>query len=421
MPQVQVVDTTPNKPEPTDVERFFTRLGKDYKDRNDRVEIGKIIDEAKQNSNEAKGVRQARYELEKSNISPTNRVSALKNLDEIEKNIIARDKALNARVNKGILETEEKQRQKNNLLKAGWPEHAAEAFLDATPGVKAIMQREHKELTDRGVRKPLVSVPEGVDTEMTTEGPASLLEPKEEEWPAIKSPEGLTAAEKVALQNTNQKDNNAELKSVQEKKNFYRTNDGLIKNMTKINDSGKLPSGLGRLLIDPKTGDVRESVQVAGALNKETQLYVKSLKQFLKGAKDYFGARVTNFDVSTFLSQLPSLLNTEEGRRLILKQMDLVNELESIHTKEMDSALKHYGRNASYSDIAGVVDSKIGAREEALVGKINNIIEASDYLDQMAKNPDKFRGMTLFEKDGKFKAVRPNEVEIAKKKGWSKF
>jgi hypothetical protein len=53
MPQVQVVNTTRDKPEPTGVEQFFSRLGKDYKDREDRVEIGKLIDEYQQNREDA--------------------------------------------------------------------------------------------------------------------------------------------------------------------------------------------------------------------------------------------------------------------------------------------------------------------------------------------------------------------------------
>ena len=44
MPQVQVVDTTENPPEPTGVQEFFSKLGKSYKDQSDRVEIGKLID-----------------------------------------------------------------------------------------------------------------------------------------------------------------------------------------------------------------------------------------------------------------------------------------------------------------------------------------------------------------------------------------
>lgn len=419
MPQVQVVNTTRDKPEPTDVERFFTRLGKDYKDREDRVEIGKILDEYAQNRNDYEGLKKARIDLEKSNISPSRRLELIKNLNDAERNIIAKDKALNSQVNKGILSEEEKKRQKENLLKAGWPEYAADVYLDAPPGVKQALEREHVELTSRGFRKPLVEVPEGVDTGMTPVGPE--LQSEKEEWPEIPYPAGTTSEEKVKIGNTNQKENNAELKKSQDKKSFFRTNDHLIKNMEKINDSGKLLSGFGRLLIDPETGDIREKVQLTGALNKETQLYVKSLKQFLKGAKEFFGSRVTNFDVSTYLSQLPTLLNSEDGRRLILKQMELVNSLEQVHNDELNSALKHYGRNASYTDIIRVVDEKTAEKEEALIGKINNVVEASNYLDKIAKNPDKFRGMTLYEKDGKFKAVRPDEVEIAKKKGWSKF
>ena len=51
------------------------------------------------------------------------------------------------------------------------------------------------------------------------------------------------------------------------------------------------------------------------------QQYIKTLNDFISQAKNFFGARVTNFDLQSFKSRLPSLLNTEEGRRAIIEQM----------------------------------------------------------------------------------------------------
>lgn len=455
MPQVQVVDTTENKPDPTGVEELFSKLGKSIKDQNDRVEIGKIIDSYKQNREDANAWENLQLDLENSTISPTRRLETQKSLNEMKKTIIERDKALNAKVNKGILTEEEKKRQKENLIKAGWPDYAADIYLDAPPGVKQTLEREHAVLTERGLRKPLVTVPKGVDTQApvstpdeavqvpdeaspTGEKPIFVDDPEtpqekkaakaaapipEDEWPPAEQPKNLTQAERVKWENNNEKENNKELKATNEKKKAFRSNDILINSMTKVNDGKYLPDGLSKMLIiDPATGDIRPTAQLAKIQNPQTELYVKNLKQWLKGAKDFFGARVTNFDVSSFMAQLPSLLNSEQGRRLILKQMKYVNDLESIHNNTLNEGLKKYGRNANYNQISQVVDQKTQEREQDLIGKINNLVEASDYINMVAENPDKFRGTVLMQKpDGSFRAVPKEKVESLKAKKWRDF
>jgi hypothetical protein len=454
MPQVQVVDTTERPPEPTGVEQFFSRLGKSYKDESDRVEIGKLIDEYKTNREDANAWENLQLGLEKSNISPTKRLQTQASLNEMKKLIIEKDKALNAKVNKGILTQEEKERQRGNLIKAGWPEYAADVYLDAPPGVKQTLEREHAALTERGLRKPLVSVPAGVDNQQAPSSEAvavpdasapsgekpvfvddqetpqekraakSAKPIPEEEWPAPIQPNNLTQAERVKWENNNEKENNKELKATAEKKKAFRTNDNLINSMTQVNDGKYLPDGLSKLIIvDPESGDIRPTAQLLKIQNPQTELYVKNLKQWLKGAKDFFGARVTNFDVSSFMQQLPSLLNSEQGRRLILKQMKYVNDLESIHNNTLNEALKKYGRTANYSQITGVVDQKVAEKEEDLMGKINNLVLASKDIQLMSENQDKFRNHVLMQKpDGSFRAVPKDRVEFLKKeKKWRDF
>lgn len=454
MPSLQVVDTTERKPEPTGVEEFFSKLGKSFKDQNDRVEIGKLIEDYKNNRDDANAWEDLQLGLEKSNVSPTKRLQTQQSLNEMRKTIIEKDKALNAKVNKGILTQEEKVRQKENLLKAGWPEYAADVYLDAPPGVKQTLEREHAELTARGFRKPLVTVPKGVDNQPATgdiaeeaitpenleakvkapvfvDDPETPMEKKdakssdpipEDEWAPPIVPANITPAEKVKWENNNEKENNKELKETQTKKKAYAQNDILINSMTKVNDSGKLPSGLGKAIIDPDSGDIRGTAQLAGIVNPETQLYVKNLKQWLKGAKDFFGARVTNFDVSSFMAQLPSLLNSEQGRRLILKQMKYVNDLEAIHNNTLNEGLKKYGRTANYNQVVQESDRKVAEREKDLLDKINGLVEASDYINMAAENPEKFRGTVLMQNPkGEFRAVPKDRVEALKAKKWRDF
>lgn len=439
MPQVQVVDTTENQPEPTGLENFFSKLGKSYKDDSDRVQIGSLINEYKQNREDANAWEDLQLGLESSTISPTKRLETQRSLNEMRKQITERDKSLNSQVKKGMKTEEERQSELQRLVNDGYPEEEAQIYVDSPPSVKASLERNHRMEKARGIRKTpnqkespavqdqqLAPTPEA---ELVEGGPEAPTTPQqkapdqEETWPEIPPPSNMTHEEKIKWGNNNEKSNIKELKEVEKKKKAYRDNGILISSLTKGNESKKLPAGLGKLVvIDPETGDIRPSAQLAGQINPETELYIKNLKQFLKGAKDFFGARVTNFDVSSFMQQLPSLLNSEQGRRVILKQMQLVNDLESVHANELDEGIKHYGRKANYIDISRTVDEKVATKEKSLLNKIDNVVDASKELEKMSKNPDKFRGSVLMQTDkGEWKAVKKELVEKYETKGWSVY
>ena len=445
MPQVQIVDSTENKPEPTGLEEFFSKLGKSFKDREDKLELDQILADNKDFVSRSEA-------LQKSNLAPTKRLQEQQYLNEVEKINIDRVKALNSKVNKGILTEEEKVRQKANLIKAGWPEHAADQYLDAPPGVKGTLEREHEYLSRHGLRKPLVTVPEGVDEQSgppasrviqddsapSGERPVFVNDPitstekkdalkakpiPEKEWPVAVPPSNMPPDQKVKWQNNNEKENGKALKETTESKKVLTNNSNRIKTMTKINDGKYLPDGFGRLItIDPKTGDIRPTAALAKQQNPQTALYVKNLNQYLEGIKAQLGSVISDFDIRTFKSQLPSLLNDEQGRRLILKQMEYTNELESNYNNTLNEALKHYGRDANYIQISKVVGEKVKEREEDLIGKINNLVEASDYINAMGDNPEKFRGITLMQNPkGEFIYVPKEKVDRLKAKKWRDF
>jgi len=433
MPQPRFVNTesmeSPNRAE-ENFKTFFSNLSKEYGEKQAKNILDPIWEEYGKGAQDKEAHRKASVSLEKSELSPTKRLEAQTRLNEIEKINIERDKALNAKVHKGLLTQEEKIRQKGNLEKAGWPDYAADVYLDSPPGVKQTMEREHAELTKRGFRKPLVQVPPGVDTlpiagqELIPEQKKATTSIPEEEWALPVVPANITPAEKVKWENSNEKENNKELRATTEKKKSFRSNDNLITSMTQINDGKYLPEGISKMLIiDPSTGDIRPTAQLAKVQNPQTELYVKNLKQWLRGAKDFFGARVTNFDVTSFMAQLPSLLNSEQGRRLILKQMKYVNDLESIHNNTLNEGLKKYGRTANYSQISQEVDKKVSAKEEDLMGKINNLVLASRDIETMTQNPEKFKGMILMQTNkGDFRAVPKERTEYLKKeKKWRDF
>lgn len=99
-----------------------------------------------------------------------------------------------------------------------------------------------------------------------------------------------------------------------------------IQRLQELNESDKLPKGLGRLNVNLSSGELR----LPFLANPETQAFVKTINDFTTKAKDSFGARVTNFELNRFMKRLPTLLNTTEGRRTILRQMEIINQLNTL-------------------------------------------------------------------------------------------
>ena len=106
MPQLQTYTETPNRAE-ENLQTLFSNLGNQYKDKQDRVEIGKLIDQYEDNKQDANAWEHLQLGLEKSNISPSRRLATQTSLNAMKKNVNDTTKNLNAKSNEF-----EKSRQK---------------------------------------------------------------------------------------------------------------------------------------------------------------------------------------------------------------------------------------------------------------------------------------------------------------------
>lgn len=84
-------------------------------------------------------------------------------------------------------------------------------------------------------------------------------------------------------------------------------------------------------------------------LSPEAQEAVKLITDEIKGAKDTFGARVTNFDAQTYLKTLPTLLNTEEGRERVLRDLKLMNKINQMEVEGTLDVIDRYGGSGKIS------------------------------------------------------------------------
>lgn len=250
-----------------------------------------------------------------------------------------------------------------NLVNMGFDEkiasNLANAYENATEGGKTEIIKAAMDLYNRKQHK-------------TSEEPNKENAESQGEYPEIAPPEGMTPKELASYQGDLRKENLSHFEDTQRQSRFLKKE----KNALHILDdlSEKLPEGIGSVVIDPKTGDIRPYAQLAGIVNPETQRFLKTIYDFTTSAKDSFGARVTNFDLQTFLKRLPSLLNSKEGRSQIIQQMKIMNELNSKYENGLKDVYQHYGLGkVPYEKAVQIVEDKIAPEEERLIAEFDKI------------------------------------------------
>lgn len=230
----------------------------------------------------------------------------------------------------------------------GWPEEEARLYLSLTPGGQTEYAKRYLERRERGGSQPYSPkerrVPSparapAIEEIAASEKPSPEGEVVQEEEFFTDPFEGLTAKEKISKESELRKVNYPIYEESLKTRRALEKVGNNLKTLQTLNDNNRLPKGLQRLNINWKSG----SLIFPAAANEDTQLFVKTVNDFTTLAKDSFGARVTNFELDRFMQRLPSLLNSEKGRGAILKQMDLISQMDQIYEEELRQVYKERG------------------------------------------------------------------------------
>jgi hypothetical protein len=145
------------------------------------------------------------------------------------------------------------------------------------------------------------------------------------------------------------------------------------------------------------------------AASPEAQRFVKTLNEFSANAKDTYGSRVTNFDLQQYLKRFPTLLNSEEGRRQIIEQMKIVNEINSVYYKNLQDVFsKAGGARKIDSDVAEDLAEKRSQQS------ISELVKKFDSIGTFTSLPaaSEFKGK-------KFRNKETGEVLISDGVNWT--
>jgi hypothetical protein len=402
MPAVQIVNSARQpevKPEPTAVEQLFSKYKSYANERREGDEIQKLTNQYLQNKDQEGAWEKLQFDLMNSKeIGPTKRLETQQQLKEIRSQILDERKTLADKA-KEIKANEERKRKRESLKAAGATEEQLDLYEAASVG---------------GETKIMEKI---LDDIARTSSPEGLVSKD-----VIDKDKGLTPKERVARQDDRFKiqtplvnQNNDSLKAL-ESENLS------ISLLEELDDSGKVGEGLQNLNINPINGNLI----VPKLATKEEQLFVKTVNDFTVKAKDSFGARVTNFELDRFMQRLPTLANSSEGRKLIMRQMKIVNETNALEKRALQQIFDKYGvRNIDYADAENEARKSIQSQKEQLRQEYLNLEEVARKQEREVESKLKSKvkeGYTAMRKpDGSIKQFPNDNVPNLEEKGYKRL
>lgn len=98
-------------------------------------------------------------------------------------------------------------------------------------------------------------------------------------------------------------------------------------------------SGIGAI-INPIVTQLRN---IERQIYPDVEEFEKLSASFISGAKAMFGARVTNDELKAYMLTIPTLANTDKGKKAIIRDMEIVNEAAEVKYKASQQVIKNNG------------------------------------------------------------------------------
>jgi len=180
-------------------------------------------------------------------------------------------------------------------------------------------------------------------------------------------------------------------KEILQQSKSARENDQRLGRMQQLNDSGKLVTGLYNTALQ-KLG-----LDFAALKNPDSQEFDKLSTDFLRNAKEIFGARVTNFEMDKFLKSIPTLSQTKEGRDRVIRNLQLFNRGAQIRLEGMQDVIQENGGVPPY-DLGEQIEAKIGPQLDTLTQEFiagPQTVDVSEELFDSLPSASDFKGRVV--------------------------
>jgi len=139
--------------------------------------------------------------------------------------------------------------------------------------------------------------------------------------------------------------------------------------MEELVNRGKLTIPLWHSILDTVSNGVfGVGLDVHSLESADSQEFNKLSKEFLKDAKPIFGARITDTDVRQFLQMVPTLSQSDEGKRRIINNMKAYNFASQARKRAMDQVIKeNHGKRPQ--DLQSRVEEKVAPTLDLLANE----------------------------------------------------
>ena len=137
-----------------------------------------------------------------------------------------------------------------------------------------------------------------------------------------------------------------------------------------------LAEAIGKIL-GPITGTVGTLLR-SNTITPETEEFEKLSTDFLKAAKNVFGNRLTNFDVSSYLKTVPTLALSDAGKKAVAKNIELFNAGIYAKQKAARDIFKEY-KGVIPGNFEELIDEKAGPELDRIAEELINRPTMSPY------------------------------------------
>ncbi len=416
MPSAQVIDLNPNpRTELTPLEKTLSSFAnRNRQNQVEQQETDALRDIYSQYQQDGQNLQKTIQEIQsRPGISPTSRVSTVNQLLQFQKH--NQELIKNAEKEQRIIQHEnqkqlERQREEEAAEAKRLKTEEALERSGATPEQKALYQ-----VSPIGGQTKIIEniVEEG----QRRRPPPGVIPPDVVDYDS-----GLTPKERVRRQDARFSIQTPLVNKNSDTIRALETESLSLDLLEELTDTGRVGEGLQKLNINPKTGDLI----IPQLATPEEQLFVKTVNDFTVKAKDSFGANVTNFELDRFMQRLPTLANSTDGRKLILRQMKIVNQLNQSEKKTIQTVFDQYGvRNIDYVDAENKARDQIKDEKESLRKEYFNLEQVAKKEDseQIAKMKSKtLEGYTAMRKpDGTIKQFPTKNVPNLEEKGYQRL
>ncbi len=174
----------------------------------------------------------------------------------------------------------------------------------------------------------------------------------------------------------------------------YKRDEAVLDQMDQLSERKKLPKPLAVSLLN-KLG-----IPLGFFENPDAEQFDKLTQELMKNISGTYGSRILQTEVVNFLKSIPSLSNSEEGRKRLIKQWKILNQGKKVYYD-------------SYKEIMKENPKRVPANLH------EQVLERSEpKLEEMA---NKFRSMNMFktvmDPNGVARLIPEDQVEAALKAG----